>query len=257
MARKFGDALLRKGAESVNLKSFRFYDRMLPMQDHLSPGSIGNLIALPLQGQALKEGNSAFMDENWNAYPDQWKALLSKPKLSKEFMEDKIKEWEAATSNEAIEVDEILEQDTEKPWDKTGNFLKCDVDGEFQITLSDGIYAFVENLTPRIQNRIRELAAFRNPAFYKNLAMGLPDVIRQESPIISGMSVAKEMQSSALIEQWENAIETFLVIDEEAPEYETPTGRRKRSKSVIGRLQGHMILRQELLIWLWSVPFVW
>lgn len=63
-------------------------------------------------------------------------------------------------------------------------------------------------------------------------------MIRQESPIISGMSVAKEMQSSALIEQWENAIGTFLVIDEEAPEYETPTGRRKRRKSVIGRLQG-------------------
>lgn len=46
------------------------------------------------------------------------------------------------------------------------------------------------------------------------------------------------LQSSALIEQWENAIKTFLTIDEEAPEYETPTGRKKRRKSVIGRLQG-------------------
>lgn len=49
LARKFGNALLRKGTESVNLKSFRFYDRMLPMQDHLPQGGIGNLIALPLQ----------------------------------------------------------------------------------------------------------------------------------------------------------------------------------------------------------------
>ena len=93
LARKFGNALLRKGAESVNLKSFCYYDRMLPMQDHLPQGGVGNLIALPLQGQALKEGNSAFIDENWNAYPDQWKILFSKPKLSKEFIEDKIKEW--------------------------------------------------------------------------------------------------------------------------------------------------------------------
>lgn len=69
------DALLNKGAESVNLKSFRFYDRMLPMQNHLSAGGLGNLIALPLQGQALKEGNSAFIDEHWNSYPDQWEAL--------------------------------------------------------------------------------------------------------------------------------------------------------------------------------------
>lgn len=85
--------------KSVSLKSFRFYDRMLPMQDHLSPGGIGNLIALPLQGQALKEENSAFVDENWNAYPDQWKTLLSKQKLPKEFVEDKIKEWKSFLSN--------------------------------------------------------------------------------------------------------------------------------------------------------------
>ena len=69
-ARKFGFALLEKGAESVNLKSFTYYDRMLPAQDHIPDGGksgrpgLGNLIALPLQGLALKEGNSAFIDEN-------------------------------------------------------------------------------------------------------------------------------------------------------------------------------------------------
>ena len=52
MKMRFGNALLRKGAEAVNLKSFRYYDRMLPMQDSLPEGSVGNLIALPLQGQA-------------------------------------------------------------------------------------------------------------------------------------------------------------------------------------------------------------
>nr|WP_279004345.1 hypothetical protein [[Clostridium] scindens] len=29
-ARKFGNALLERGAETVNLKSFQYYDRMLP-----------------------------------------------------------------------------------------------------------------------------------------------------------------------------------------------------------------------------------
>lgn len=46
------------------------------------------------------------------------------------------------------------------------------------------------------------------------------------------------LQSSALIEQWESAIENFLTIDEELPKYETPTRRKRRRKSVIGRLQG-------------------
>ncbi len=324
LARKFGNALLRKGAESVSLKSFRFYDRMLPMQDHLLSGGIGNLIALPLQGQALKEGNSAFVDENWNAYPDQWKILLSKPKLSKEFIEQKIKEWRIFASNEAIEINDILEQDEEKPWDKAKDFLQSDVDGELQITLADGIYVFAENLAPRIQNRIRELAAFQNPTFFKNQAMGLSNfknsryiylgrdeggyiriprglledvtarcdkagivnqicderclgyeiraafqgqlresqllaveaMLMHETGILHAATafgktvvccdmIARKkvntlilLQSSALMEQWENAMEAFLTIDEEPPEYETPTGRKKRRKSVIGRLQG-------------------
>lgn len=74
IARKFGFLLLDKGASFINLKSFQYYDRLYPTQD--TSDSIGNLIALPLQGQALLSGNSVFVDENWNAYPDQWKKLF-------------------------------------------------------------------------------------------------------------------------------------------------------------------------------------
>ena len=324
LARKFGNALLRKGAESVNLKSFSYYDRMLPMQDHLRNGGIGNLIALPLQGQALKEGNSAFVDENWNAYADQWKTLLSKPKLTKEFIEEKIKGWKLSTSYEAVGLNEITHKDGEKPWDKTKHFLKEDIDGIMKIILADGVYINTANLGVRIQNRIRELAAFSNPEFYKNQAMGLSNfanaryiylgkdendyikiprgllenvteqcdrvgieyhiednrctgreinvsfngqlkdsqipaveaLVEKDNGILNAATafgktvvccnvVAKRkvntlilLQSSSLIEQWESALEKFLIIDEEPPEYETPTGRKKRRKSVIGKLQG-------------------
>ena len=46
------------------------------------------------------------------------------------------------------------------------------------------------------------------------------------------------IQSSALMEQWREALEKFLYIDEELPEYETPTGRKKKRKSLVGKLQG-------------------
>lgn len=68
MARNFCFLLLDKGSASINMKSFCYYDRMYPSQDVAS--SIGNLIALPMQGQALKNGNSAFVDGDWNAYPN-------------------------------------------------------------------------------------------------------------------------------------------------------------------------------------------
>ena len=52
-------------------------------------------------------------------------------------------------------------------------FSEEDVDGIMRITLSDGIYVDAVNLRPRIQNQIRRMAAFSNPVFYKNQAMGL------------------------------------------------------------------------------------
>ena len=46
------------------------------------------------------------------------------------------------------------------------------------------------------------------------------------------------LESSALIEQWQDALETFLDINEELPEYLTKTGRIKKRKSLIGVIHG-------------------
>ena len=91
LARQFGFALLDKGCESVNLTSFRFYDRMYPTQDRSD--QIGNLVALPLQGRALKAGNSAFIDSAWNAFPDQLEALWKTERLGIEDIEAKLRKW--------------------------------------------------------------------------------------------------------------------------------------------------------------------
>ena len=119
LVRRFGYALLEKGAEQVNLKSFQYYDRMLPAQETLPEGGLGNLIALPLQGKALKNGNSAFVDSNWYAYPNQWEVLWSKPRLSAEFIGEKIREWGEAN----IETDDEMNgHDKDNPWKKTKKF---------------------------------------------------------------------------------------------------------------------------------------
>ncbi len=170
LARRFGTALLDKGSESVNLISFRFYDRMLPAQDMINDGEVGSLIALPLQGQALKKGNSAFVDENWNAIPNQWQTLLSTPKLSKQQIDDFIASCYPDAGNNR---NSSIPDDDTKPWERTNGFHREDVSGSLKIVLSNRIYVNSENLKPRIQNRIRRLAAFSNPKFYKNKAMGL------------------------------------------------------------------------------------
>lgn len=183
VARRFGTALLSKGAESVNMRSFKYYDRMLPAQDHIplntktgKPG-LGNLIALPLQGQALKLGNSAFIDENWNAYPNQWECLKEVKKLSSETVEERIKEWSAegilgVLSNE-FEADTEGANDT-KPWEKTKPSLhKEDVSSAVEIIIADKVYVGTKDMKPRMQNALRRMSAFSNPDFYKKAAMGL------------------------------------------------------------------------------------
>ena len=323
LVRKFGFALLDKGAEQVNLKSFKYYDRMLPAQDSLPDDSaVGNLIALPLQGKALLAGNSAFVDGNWNAYPNQWESLFNKPRLSQEFLEEKIKEWSNFIEDIASDADE---SDREKPWNRMQHFNKNDVDGELHITLSNGIYVDNTNLKASMQNKIRRMAAISNPIFYKNQAIGtsnydtprwiylgkdhlsgyiqiprglqdellervrqadidyeiederqqgrninvdfkgelrpeqdkaLKELTRYENGIlhaatafgktvVSSAIIAQKkvntliiLESSALIEQWKDALEKFLNIDEELPAYETKAGRVRKRKSLIGTLQG-------------------
>ena len=171
LARNFGFLLLDKGSESINLKSFHYYDRMYPSQDVAS--SIGNLIALPLQGQALKNGNSAFVDGNWNAYPDQWDILFNRTeKLSIEDIEKYMAKWQAELAESKGKLAGIDINNRPKPWKKKCEFVKTDVVGELHMVLSNGVYVDALNLMPRIQNQIRSLAAFDNPEYYKNKRLG-------------------------------------------------------------------------------------
>lgn len=173
LARKFGFSLLNKGAESVNMKSFRFYDRMLPAQDYIEDGELGNLIALPLQGQALKQGNSAFVDEWWNAYPNQWTALQRVSKLSASRIEEFLIKWKISSTELGLDSASQIEIDDAKPWERSKHLYATDVSGKLSITIANQLYVNTCNLKPRIQNQIRRMAAFPNPIFFRNKAIGL------------------------------------------------------------------------------------
>ena len=180
-ARKFGEALLRKGAESVSLKNFTYYDRMMPMQDSLPEGKLGNLIALPLQGRALRNGNSAFVDESWNTYKDQWKRLRETRKLSEKEVDDFIKLWCPDDDTMSIFQNDIVEDTAagqtpllfgQSPASTKREFHAEDAEGAVKIVLSDGIYVNKKGLKDRMQNAIRRIAAYSNPQFFQTLKLG-------------------------------------------------------------------------------------
>ena len=168
LARKFGFALLEKGAESVNLKSFKYYDRMIPTQDALPEGGLGNVIALPLQGLALKSGNSAFVDENWNAYEDQLKVLAGTRRLTRQEIEDYLSLWYSTgfTSED---------NGTDAPWDKNSEIEAGSVKGVVRIVLADRIYIDSSGMSNKTKRQLRRMATFSNKQYFQNQAMDMPN----------------------------------------------------------------------------------
>ncbi|MBP3296471.1 MAG: DEAD/DEAH box helicase family protein, partial [Lachnospiraceae bacterium] len=150
---------------------FKYYDRMYPSQDVLS--KLGNLVALPLQGRALKNGNSAFIDESWNAYPDQWGKPKSVKKVSLEEVTAYLQEWNVEHISAPLNTKYAKDKGKVRPWKRDDRFSKSDaVGGEMHIVLDDGVYVDSLNLFPRIQNQIKGMATIDNPEYWKRDRLG-------------------------------------------------------------------------------------
>jgi superfamily II DNA or RNA helicase len=183
--RKLGNALLTKAMSVRHEIRFTSYDRMFPNQDFMPKGGFGNLIALPLQGGARKAGNSEFVDENFLSYPDQWAYLASIRKLSSE----EITEWlsKLCTGDGLGELGnaEIDGDDVPKPWEGKKSEIKLE-NKDFPKTLTiieaNRLYISKKDVSQRALNRIKRLAAFPNPQFYKAQKIrmstyGIPQII--------------------------------------------------------------------------------
>ncbi|KAA6348315.1 UvrABC system protein B [termite gut metagenome] len=78
------ELLLQSGIVSKFEKEPSF-DRLFPNQDSHSGKGIGNLIALPLQGNSLTQGNSCFLEpDTFEPVEDQWAFLTTIQKISKQ-----------------------------------------------------------------------------------------------------------------------------------------------------------------------------
>lgn len=170
IARKRGSGILTKTMEKSNL-SFKSYDRFFPNQDTMPKGGFGNLVALPLQGNARKNGNSLFVDENFIPYPDQWEYLGSVQKLSPERVDELV-----AILCKSGDLGELISDKEDKPWETKRQIVLSvdDYPESLEIIRSNMLYIPTKDLTSGLINKINRLAAFKNPDFYRSQAMRLP-----------------------------------------------------------------------------------
>ncbi len=80
-ARRMASCILTEARSRRSGIGMGSYDRLFPNQDTLPRGGFGNLIALPLQREARRRGNSVFVNEAFDPFEDQWEFLAGIPRI--------------------------------------------------------------------------------------------------------------------------------------------------------------------------------
>ena len=215
-ARRLGNAILTEAMNRDGRISFKSYDRFFPNQDTLPEGGLGNLVALPLQGNARKNGNSVFVNEYFEPFPDQWEYLLNIGKLSDSALEVILKQ----TAN-ILPLGDLSKTSESKPWEVlvTTKIDKSDFLSEIVITRSNMLYIPLNQLSSKVLNHLRRIASFRNPEFYSKQALRLSTY--QTPRIISCADLTDDYL--ALPRGCEDAVTTLLKEKDVAYRFEDKT----------------------------------
>ncbi len=214
-ARKLGFAILREAMNRNGRMELNSYDRFLPNQDFLPKGGYGNLIALPLQGMARRNGNSVFVDDNFTSYDDQWQFLSSIQRLSPEDIDKQI-------SAHVCEL-ELSKSSEYKPWEtpKPKEISFEDFTGEVEVVKANRIYLPLGRLSAKAVSHIKRLAAFHNPKYYELLnarkpLYNTPSIICRADMTDEYISVPRGCEEP-LIELFQNNFTSWSTVDKTNP----------------------------------------
>ena len=168
-ARRLGNAILTEAMRHNGRMSFNSYDRFFPNQDRMPEGGFGNLVALPLQGQARKRRNSVFVDDDFLAYKDQWAFLYNI---------NKVKDTEVdmlLNLHVCEELGALTTSSESKPWVTPipQDISKGDFYFEIEVTKADKIYIPLKAVSAKVLNHLKRITSFKNPEFYSKQALRL------------------------------------------------------------------------------------
>lgn len=177
LARQMGTVLITETMERRYQLDMRSYDRLFPNQDTMPKGGFGNLISLPLQKIPREKENSIFIDTDFKPYADQWAYLSGVKRMSlkdvQSFAED------AISSKDIFEISTCQSEEDIQPWERTISFkknlarLNCKLPEIVSVVLANRLYIRRDGLPSQLLIRIKRLASFQNPEFYRKQGMRL------------------------------------------------------------------------------------
>ncbi|HEX9046262.1 MAG TPA: DEAD/DEAH box helicase family protein [Verrucomicrobiae bacterium] len=180
LARNLGSHILTETMEMRPDIGLGSYDRLFPNQDTLPKGGFGNLIALPLQKQPRNSGNSVFLNDQLEPYPDQWQFLASIQRISKARAEAIVQAAEKRGPVVGVRAVLTTDEVDDAPWTAPPSRRRKEppITGPLpetvDLVLGDQLYIPKASLAPALRNRLLRLAAFQNPEFYRAQVMRLP-----------------------------------------------------------------------------------
>ena len=168
-ARRLGNAILTEAMTHNGQMSFNSYDRFFPNQDYLPEGGFGNLVALPLQGQARRKQNSVFVDNDFLVYKDQWAFLYNLKKIQESTIDQLLR------LHYQEELGKLSMSSENKPWvtPLPQNITQEDFQAKVEIIKADKLYIPLKAVSAKVLNHLKRIAAFKNPEFYSKQALRL------------------------------------------------------------------------------------
>ena len=171
-ARTMGCFLITETMSRRHQLSMESYDRLFPSQDTLTKGGFGNLIALPFQQEPRQKGNTAFLDESFTPYDDQWAYLASIGRLSLEVIQRIANEAKRQGDVLGVPRDSAEEGDDHSPWNRPASRKPPKkIIGKFPSetcgVFSQRLFIEKKDLPSPFLTRIKRLASFQNPLFYE------------------------------------------------------------------------------------------
>lgn len=152
-SRKIIYELLRRADIISDFEKNGSFDRLFPNQDFHKGIGLGNLIALPLNGRCLVDGNTSFLQlESLNVITKQWEYLNTIKK------------------NSPQKLDEIFVELFEVSQDSNRHSLS--LSKEIRIILNNQLWLKKEHLTLKVKVFIREKLNFLNADYFIKKNMG-------------------------------------------------------------------------------------
>ena len=176
-ARKLGSYVLTQTMAARHELSMDSYDRLFPSQDQMPKGGFGNLIALPLQKDARKHGNTELLDDDLVPFPgeQQWDVLAQVRRIDPATVEGVVAA--AAREGGVLGVRSSPTDEDAAPWlvaparERQSVRVAGPLPGRVSAVLAQRLFVATANLPSPLINLIKRTAAFENPEFHKKQAM--------------------------------------------------------------------------------------